>query len=444
MSYTLQHRNCPVCDSSKRERLLPSVKYDLRERRFRQADAIWLCVCQECGVTYEDPGIVYLASAEYADQGYYVEGNEAEEHNKLQITLANYRWQLLHDRLQLKQGAVTLDVGATGAWSAKVVSQVTASVNHLVEPSSAAIALCKRLYPEVIPHHAVFDSPSFGIADGVDLITFFYSLYCMDNPACSLAKARDLLRENGRLLINISHVLMQNEIWDLNGKRPWLEMEHIARGTPVVYYDPISISILLGLSGFQIDEKFIFQHPENSYFQGRQETFILATKAKKRTREAVLAENRGAENSTRSRSRLLSYCMQASVKSMNQFSQHYPLKRLGLLCEDDDYLALLIPLAKTLGIECIHFAPVQLPSADLATIDYVFNLLKRPLTNEETSLLARGKRVDALQPVMLDTYDLTTTTASGDKIMTRSCLPFREYGADLFPWERDTTEVRKL
>jgi len=442
MSFTLRPRHCPVCESGNKKQLIPSVKYDLVKNIFERSDKINLNVCNDCSVIYEDPCIVYIESSNYADNGYYVKGNEAEQHDSLQNTLAEYRWHILEPLLKLPESPSTLDVGATGAWSNKLQNKIPHSNNHLVEPSSSAIALCQKKYPEIVTYNSIFDSPDFKPTAQFDLITFFYSLYCMDTPRETLSKVHDNLKDDGVLLINISHVLMENEIWDQNGQRPWVEMEHMARGTPVVYYNKESINVLLALSGFKIIEEFTFQHPKDVYFEGRQETFLIASKTTKTTRSEVFSTFDSAKNALKSENSVVNFCRDASKKSIRLFQQKFKAKNITLLCNDTNYSNCLIPIFQELDINLTIVNSDDISKLTEVKCDYIFNTLDEIFIAKQAANFPNNKIVNVLQPVMFNSYGLTTTTKSGKVIMTRSCLPAREFGSDIFPWKKQIDGIR--
>ena len=264
----------------------------------------------------------------------------------------------------------------------------------------------------------------------------------MDSPRNTLSKVYDYLNDDGKLLINISHVLMENEIWDQNGQRPWVEMEHMARGTPVVYYNKKSLRILLALSGFKVIEEFTFQHPKGVYFQGRQETFLIAEKSTKKPRQKVLADFKASQNALSSEQAVLNFCRDASKKSIQIFQDKFKVTGITLLCDDSDYASCLKPIFKELNIGFTTLCSEELYKLSESKSDFIFNTLDEKLVSEKINKSAQSIIINVLQPVMFNSYGLTTKTKTGKIIMARSCLPVREFGSDIFPWKKQIEVIK--
>jgi SAM-dependent methyltransferase len=272
---------CPVCGCVETTAVMPTVKFDPATARTALHPVIRICVCPRCGLVHENPLLVPEESEDYADRHYYNAQNQLLDHDLLQRRLAAHRWLWLRDRLPWTTVRDVLDVGACGAWSAFVKRRLPEARSVLVEPSRAAVLHAQQAHPEIEAVRAGFEAYAPGSEQRFDVITFFYSFYMFPSPRTVLRKAKRLLRPGGHLVIDISHVLMETEIWSRNGAKgtapsPWLNLFQLVRGVPVVYYSPRTLRALLEDEGFAVIKESVFGYPAFDPITGRQERIFIA------------------------------------------------------------------------------------------------------------------------------------------------------------------------
>ena len=111
----------------------------------------------------------------------------------------------------------------------------------------------------------------------LDLITLFYSLYHITNPVQVLKASRHLLlSDEGRIVVCISHVHLEIDVWGSNQKTPWVDMEHFVRGAPLSYFSRRTLAKTMRLAGLRIVDEFVAEHVSDGEWRGRQDYFVIA------------------------------------------------------------------------------------------------------------------------------------------------------------------------
>lgn len=440
MEVHLRNIPCPLCGLSDPTPLLPTVKYDDRRREQVIHDKIDVCLCETCGLVFENPQVDLTESHDYADKHYYNALNPIQVHDTYQFKVNKFRWHLLEHRLPWVEVSKALDVGASGAWSAWIKQQRPNIESVLVEPSREAVANCRESYPEVRAELGVFGE--FDDKDGsYDLITFFYSFYTLDDPRGALAKARRLLSDDGRLLICISHVRMETEVW--HDSLPWVNMIHLIRGVPLIYYSRRTLVKFLNISGFEIEVDFTVRCAFDEERSGRQEYYVIARKSQDVPGEINSVNLADLEEREASREFFLRYCDTITERSVAQFF-HANQVNTVLLQHDGDptYFRWLVT---KLAPFCDQIAPIETPpgkhpvalpeEADRA--GYVLlNATGRPSAQGLVAHAWRHLRViECCHPTDAP-YGSWVRNQDGDVLITRAFCPAMHHDFDLFPFTR--------
>ena len=251
------------------------------------AEFIFVVTCDDCGCIYTDPYIDPSKNMQYKSESYYNNyNNPLASHNALQVKSAKFKLNLIEKYLNLNNKSKTLDVGATGAFSQEIAEKYKNKINYLVEPSKDAIRLCKEKFKKVTPIKGIYNQQNFK-EESLDFISFFYSLYYMEDPNISLTKAYNSLKTSGRLLINIANVLMENSGLYNDPKSPnngyiLCEISDIVRREMYVLYDQTSLTNLLNKNGFRILENLKYCYPFSHPLYGREGSILICEKDKKK------------------------------------------------------------------------------------------------------------------------------------------------------------------
>lgn len=423
--------NCPLCESDAHRKLLPTLKYNFDSGSMYLSEDIWLTICENCALIYENPAIAISSAKDYAEKHYYNDRNPLIMHNVSQAGFNPFRWHFLQDRLNFPSDGRALDIGASGSWSNWLKRQYPASSQHLVEPSGEAIAACKELHPDVTPFHGVYEDYRTE-AEYFDLITFYYSLYVISSPLENLKKAYRELKPGGTLLVCISHVMMNCEIW--SGSVPWVNMNRLVRGVPVVYYTLQSLKKMLAAAGFEAYDEFVGEHPEGGVFPGRQEYFVLARKS---AAGAVDTFSESAETIQKFEEDVILYCERASSQSVQAFVTASKPERIIVAYGDETYRGFVekafadrhqqVEYVKVPDVESIEFA-------EDAEGTFILNATETPLTFEQRPP-ATVKVINCIPAAEANTYGLWVEGNNGRKIMTKAFAPCTTKEAHIFPFD---------
>lgn len=429
---------CPLCKSKDREALIPTVKFDHDLGYAKIFPDICVSVCLNCGLVHEFPQIDLEASKEYTEKHYYNQFNRIDYHDSHQRMLNPLRWSVLESRLPWDGFRRVIDVGASGAWSAWVKEKYPEMESVLVEPSAEAIGWCREKYPEVEAFHGIIDTYQEP-AGACDLITFFYSLYAVSNPLETLRRCHDVLSDEGRLVICISNTMMETEIWGHACVVPWVDMEFLIRGVPLVYYSRHSLGRMVEAAGFHVIETFVDQLPENSQHRGRQEYYLIARR--RRADDPPAGELRSQEHVAWSRSFVQEYCRRASEKSVALLFQEREIRKIHLVYDDEIYRDWVADILRPYDV------PVEFHRLDAANPRIPDAVKDEPgivLLNSSPVAIGAGKFVAAAKhahavacvaPWQKGQYGYYVEFANGQRVFTKAFLPVRHYGADIFPFD---------
>lgn len=423
---------CPSCGALAGKRLIPSLKFNLSNGLLQPSADIWIEICQNCGVIHENPQVDVTASNLYREKHYYNAYNQIAVHDSQQRRLNPYRWATLESRIDWGGARRVLDVGASGAWSAWVKAQAGSREMEslLVEPSAEAVAFCRAHYPEVQAIHGPFeefDAP----AGSADVISLFHSLYVIGDPKRVLEKCRRTLAPDGRLIVVISHVLCEIEIWGDAGRLPWLDLDHVVRGVPLVYYSRRTLAAMLDAAGFDVVDAFATPYPSDDALVGRHDYWVVA-----QPRPAGAASPSAMANGDEARwaERFLTgYCEQASRRSIQAFfapgAPGDAAEEITVLFDNPDYrdwvCGMLRPFARrlsTLSIDAYRAAKDGRPPS------------KTTVTLNAAMTPVGGNVIDCLRPSDGNGYGYFVYAETGALIPARAFTPFRRQNAGLFPF----------
>lgn len=440
MKFHLRHIPCLLCGSAELTPLLPSAKFDDKQLAQVIHDKIDVCLCENCGLVFENPQVELTKFGEYADKHYYNPINKVPDQYRYQRMVSAFRWNLLKHRLPWDEISKALDVGATGAWSALIKAKSPAMESVLLEPSSEAVAMCRERHPEVRAELGVFEEFT-DHDESYDLITFYYSLYMLSNPRRALAKTRRLLRDGGRLVICISHLLMETEVW-INSL-PWVNMTHVIRGVQLVYYSRRTLERFLWVEGFEIESDFTINLMDDHEHSGRQEYYVIASKASSVPSKIDACDLSDPTECEASRAFFLRYCDIVSERSVARFFDTNEVEAV-LLQHDGDptYLSWLFSKLAPFCDQIISVetppgvTPVSLPKAADQPGYVILNATGRPSAAGVTAHSWRHLRViDCCHPTDAP-YGSWVRNQDGEVLITRAFCPVMEHGFELFPFAR--------
>lgn len=441
MQWSTRTVGCPMCGSDDQQALIPSVKFDAVLGEMRQHPVIKVVVCRCCGLVFENPQVDLAAAADYADKHYYHASNPVDLQDRHQDFINAHRWAMLRDRVDWAACRRSLDVGATGAWSAKLKQEHPQQVSAVVEPSSEAVDYCRLRYPEVEAHCRTFED--FSDQPGsYDFISFWYSFYCFGQPRTALAKARELLSDGGRLLICISHLRMAHEVWQFGA--PWVNLAQIVTTTPLVYYSRRTLERMLELEGFRVVDAFVGDHVagdvEGNDFTGREEYVVLAEPVERlpaaMTADA-LSDPEEVEASTAFFTRYPEMVTRAALTALEQDA---PIRRISLLCPPDPVFQ---NLARTVlsrpGVEVDTYPLEPGGGLELQHGDepghVLLNATRADIGAAALNGQARHLRAyDCLLPDRHEAYDMWVTGEDGEPLLAKALCPGPASGGHLFPY----------
>lgn len=437
VTYLLHEPACPLCGHHDREPLVPTVKFS--DHGYATVlPAVSVSVCLNCGLIHEFPQVNLVESKDYTEKHYYNQTNRIADHDAMQRRLNPLRWAVLQSLLPWSGINRAIDVGASGAWSAWVKRQHPSASSVLVEPSAEAIAWCRAEYPEVEAHHAIIETYRDPVG-ACDLITFFYSLYMLSDPLETLRRCHDLLSDEGRLVICISHVLLETKIWGHGRVVPWVDMEFFVRGAPLVYYSRHSLARMVETAGFHVLETLVDQLPTESEHNGRQEYYLIARR--RRPDDPPAQPLPAPEHVAWSRSFVLDFCRRASEKSVALLFQSRPISRIHLVYDDAIYRDWVLDILRPHGV------PVETHRLDPDNPGIPDGVKDEPgvvLLNSSPVAIGAGKfnasarhahAAACVAPWKEGQYGYYADAENGRRVFTKAFLPIRDHGADIFPFD---------
>ncbi len=252
-------QTCPVCENAEFEFLSPVWKNYHRELEFALKKDEWFVECRRCGTIARFPLIDYGEQFKKYGEDYYNQGqvdgsvdDHAEVHfNHFQKGNYDSIRELLRELVPPSTHPRWLDVGSVGY--ATTFSDYDFTT---IEPDERVVKVGRRLFgssprwfrPKIFA--ATIDT--YATTEKFDGILFNNSYYCVTAPAHAAAKARQLLKPDGRLVITISTRLngaVQNRDDGLISR-----IEDVLVGETLwVFYNEMSLRYLLAANGFELE-----------------------------------------------------------------------------------------------------------------------------------------------------------------------------------------------
>jgi SAM-dependent methyltransferase len=452
MKLVLKQIDCPICGTPHPRQVIPSRKMNETTRKWQESQEIWVCLCGTCGLVFENPQIDIQASPRYNEDHYYNSWyNQAELHDRLQRAYSGFRLDVVEQLVDLKSTSLALDIGATGAWSHILKEKYPAIESVLLEPSRAAIDYCRETYPEVTPIHGTLEEFDGGEKQ-FDLITFFYSLYHITDPIGGLRKCYRMLSRGGKLVICISHVHLELEVWGSNHHTPWVDLEHFVRGAPLVFFSRRTLQEACRRAGFSESTMVVAEHSSPGEWNGRQDFYLVATKSDVvsddivvPTEADVLAEA-GRREASWAYSNLVNFCELASKMSISAYLAKHPFPKAIVVCNDPIYSIWVHRLFADLALETEVMNEdalgkwISACSALGGGQTTIFNASWKPLTSEVLAAIGDIPVVDCIQGThSTGDYGLHISDSDGNRVIAKAFMPYR---GEEFRLYREATECR--
>ena len=180
-----------------------------RHVRFRDG-AQTVVECEACGLVYVTPRRSARALLGQVYDARYWRSERPRERGYADYLGDETRWLATWRRRfdtlapHLPPPARALDVGAAAGFASRVLVERGWSVRAIEPSETARAALCAGLGPEVLVGHTLEDA---GLEPAsFELVTLFDVLEHLPDPLAALARARALLAQGGRLVIETQDV----------------------------------------------------------------------------------------------------------------------------------------------------------------------------------------------------------------------------------------------
>ena len=230
--------SCPMCESG-------AFAVAFEEPPYR------VCRCSRCQMVWVTPRLAEEELIELYGDGYW------SSHTPRTIGYGDYRGdqelylKTFRKRLEFAlrdgpHGGRALDVGAAAGFCMKVLAELGFEV-HGVEPAAAiARHASERLGLETV-HVGTLDTAAHA-PRSFDLITMWDVVEHVVDPAALLRKARELLKDDGKLVLETQNV--DSAFARLLGPR-WHHFKHAEH---IYHFSPRTLRALLEASGFALRE----------------------------------------------------------------------------------------------------------------------------------------------------------------------------------------------
>lgn len=426
--YPVMSPCCPLCGGHRHDPILSPWKVDMHDSRTKIIDDLWIVVCATGGFVFENPSIDVAKVPEYVRKSYYANRSTLNFQNDFQKVTAVQRWRYLSPLLPWESMERVVDVGALGPWAQLLKDRFPALTSEVVEPSPEAIGFIGRTYPELRAAACSFEE--FDAEAGTyDAISFFYSLYAITDPIAAIEKARRLLKPDGALIVVISHALLELEIWQEEGQRPWVDMDLSIRPILNKYYSRRTLKRLIEYGGFAIEDDFVIPYPFDHDTRYGQELVLVA-----RPRNGQMAVDRTEHfrdegEAAWVRRFLTDFCREASARSIRAWMADASPTEAVLLWDDERYLAFLMELFQEHGLPVVAVGSLEEAERAAAPGTPILNATRQPIDHPSVINCTRGDDSNAIYPPV-------TTGWEGRPVMTRAFLPVRHHPVEVFPFPR--------
>ncbi|WP_146210680.1 class I SAM-dependent methyltransferase [Azospirillum sp. TSO35-2] len=249
--------SCPICLQSNYRIISQLFRDQDFPERFTYVPNRNLVSCQTCGNIMRFPVEIFDQSEINRFGGAYYDRVAAmadwSETVNIHIDYQVHHYQRLHEVLHRIASPMShpqwLDVGSAGCPTAYDDFQF-----HTVEPDARVVAVGQQRFRADRIHYGVIET--FTAVPRLDGIVFHDSFYCIPDPNAALARARELLREDGLLVIRIGSHFM--ECHDYANDEHHHRIEDIFRGDVMWnYFNPLSLSHICARHGFALEQDLV-------------------------------------------------------------------------------------------------------------------------------------------------------------------------------------------
>ncbi|MGQ9369472.1 class I SAM-dependent methyltransferase [Azospirillum sp. ST 5-10] len=426
--YPIKSTPCPLCGSHDHTPILSPWKLNIACGKHEIIDDLWVVVCSCCGFVFENPTIDVDKAPEYVASGYYASRNTLTHQNNFQSATAVQRWRYLRDLLPWQSMERIADVGALGPWAQLVKDNFPHLVSEVVEPSLDAVKFIEEHYPTLRPTASSFEKFQ-AEAGSYDLIGFFFSLYAITNPLEGLEKARNLLKPGGFLVIDISHQLLEVELWQEMGGRPYVDMDFLIQSILVSYFSRRTLKKALEYCGFTIEHEFVIPFPFDHDSRYRQELVVVARAQGQRPDGDRMDFFRNEGEAAWARRFLTEFCRDASSRSIAAWVAEAAPREVAIIWDDERYLAILKDLFQEHGLPVVAVRSLEEAERTVAPTTPILNAARTLIDHPKVINCTRGDDGS-------DKYPPVTIGWGGREVMTRAFLPLRHYPIEVFPFPR--------
>ena len=247
-------KECPICEYPRAR-----FRYRMRDRFFEvSSDEFLLYHCSSCGLLFQDEGRI-----KDRIHGFYPSGYWWEASGRLSQLEGTYReWVVRRDQLRFLVSVEPssdrrrlLDIGCGGGTFVKLANREGFEAFGL-EQSQEAACIADRQSPGKI--FQGFEQDLIAAGEKFDILTLFHSLEHMTDPFRYLKKLRNLLREEGTLIVQVPNV--QSLQARFFGSR-WYGLDCPRH---VYNYSTFSLLHVLGRAGYRIQQVRHFSLRDNS------------------------------------------------------------------------------------------------------------------------------------------------------------------------------------
>lgn len=246
--------SCPVCLQSDHRIIGPLFRDQDFPERFTYVPNRNFVACRSCGNIMRFPVEVFdQAEIDRFGGAYYdrvAAPAEWSEAVNIHIDYQENHYRRLHEvlhRIATPQSHPQwLDVGSAGCPTAYDDFQF-----HTVEPDARVVAVGQRRFRADRVHCGVIET--FTAVSRLDGVVFHDSFYCIPDPNAALARARDLLRDDGLLVIRIGSHFM--DCHDFASDEHHHRIEDVFRGDVMWnYFNPLSLRHICARHGFSLEQ----------------------------------------------------------------------------------------------------------------------------------------------------------------------------------------------
>lgn len=252
---------CPICDSTAFRFLSPVWRNYHREDEFRISEEEWFAECARCGTVLRLPLADYGEDFRQYGRDYYdvaSVGSSLDQHAEAHFQhFQRPNYDSVHAFLQralpAERHRAWLDVGSIGYATTFSDYRFTT-----IEPDERVVELGRRLFAgfkfwqRARIQCATLES--FVTQARFDGILFNNSFYCVTTPGRTLQRARELLGNDGRVVVTISMYL--NDAVNNRDDGLISRIEDVIPGSTLwVFYNEMSLRYLFARHGFELEKR---------------------------------------------------------------------------------------------------------------------------------------------------------------------------------------------